>query len=311
MRPPAGYVLAALLALVAPAAHADGPTDASFVVFQPRRTVALSARVRTVVTEAAFPVGARVAKDDVLVRLDARRFEAERQRADESVRAIEALVRAHERAATRDPFAAKLQRAQAMVDAAAVQLRIQQRLYNERTSSELELSKATAELAVATADKEIVLEAKAQFEIERDRDTSTLAARLASDQAMARLALLDVEACALAAPFAGRIKRRFAEPGTSVEPGQVLVELIDDVALLAYVLVPSRELGGLSLGSPVAIQVAETGAVVAGELAEIGAAVEASSSTVRVGILVDNAGGTLRSGMRGRRVAPVAGDGSR
>ena len=134
------------------------------------------------------------------------------------------------------------------------------------TDYRLANDRARAALAVAEANR-----AHAQTEKERadnllktggitDRDH--LSAQVALQVAEAGLAQARAEAAIAAqqfartqvrAPFAGRIAKRFPDPGAMLAPGTPLFTLVDDSVLEFKAPVPSRDLAKVRIGAAVAL----------------------------------------------------------
>jgi RND family efflux transporter MFP subunit len=153
----------------------------------------------------------------------------------------------------------------------------------DETDYRLANDRARAALAVAEANR-----AHAQAEKERadsllktggitDRDH--LSAQVALQVGEASLAQAKAEAAIAAqqlartqvkAPFAGRIAKRFPDPGAMLAPGASLFTLVDDSVLEYKAPVPSRDFAKVKLGAPVELAIdALGGARVSGRIARI------------------------------------------
>jgi len=151
------------------------------------------------------------------------------------------------------------------------------------TDYRLTLDRVRAALAVAEANR-----AHAQTEKERadsllgtggitDRDH--LAAGVALQVAEAGLAQARAEAAIAAqqlartqvkAPFAGRVARRFPDPGAMLSPGTPLFTFVDDSVLEYEAPVPSRDFGKVRVGAPVELVIdAREGTRASGRIARI------------------------------------------
>jgi RND family efflux transporter MFP subunit len=166
----------------------------------------------------------------------------------------------------------------------------------DETDYRLAHDRARAALAVAEANR-----AHAQTERERadnlvetggitDRDHLT--AQVALQVADARLAQVRAEAAISAqqlartqvrAPFAGRVAKRFPDPGAMLAPGTPLFTLVDDSVLEFKAPVPSRDLAKVKLGASVELGIdALPGARVSGRIARIEPLVDERSRSFEV-----------------------------
>lgn len=119
----------------------------------------------------------------------------------------------------------------------------------------------------------------------RDAESESMAARLAE--------------CTVAAPFAGRVVEISARAEERVEPGRPVMVIIDDTRLEVEIVAPSGWLRWLAAGAAFSLAVDETGDIVAGEIARLGAEVDPVSQTVKLyGRLLDRPSGVL-AGMSG------------
>jgi RND family efflux transporter MFP subunit len=166
-------------------------------------------------------------------------------------------------------YRATLDKTSAQVKSAAAQLQSKENLLVDGGASVAEVETARMNLAVAKANKIIA---------ERD-----------------------LAACTIQAPFAGRVvKADHVNPHEYVQPGQELLEIVDDSVLRAQFLLPSTALARIRKGMPVRITVHETGETVPARISHIGAKVDPASSSVKVLAELDNEDRSLRGGMRGR-----------
>jgi RND family efflux transporter MFP subunit len=153
----------------------------------------------------------------------------------------------------------------------------------DETDYRLANDRARAAFAVAEANR-------AHAETEKERadnllktggitDRDHLAARVALQVAEAGVAQARAEAAIAAqqlartqvkAPFAGRVARRHPDAGAMLAPGTPLFTLVDDSVLEYKAPVPSRDLGKVRVGAPVALAIdALAGARVEGRIARV------------------------------------------
>lgn len=122
---------------------------------------------------------------------------------------------------------------------------------------------------------------------------------LATARANLILAQKEVDDCTLKAPYDGRVVRVLVNRYETVQPGQKLIEIVNDRVLRAQFLVPSAALKQIAKGASVSITVPEAELKVRGAITHIGAVVDPASSRVKVFAEIANPGRTIRAGMRG------------
>lgn len=106
--------------------------------------------------------------------------------------------------------------------------------------------------------------------------------------------------CAIAAPFSGRVAEQKVREQQYVQPGQVLLEIIDDSVLEVEFIMPSRWLAQVRAGSAVHIAVDETGRSYPARVLRMGARVDPVSQSVKVVAAIDGRPPELMAGMSGR-----------
>ena len=126
-------------------------------------------------------------------------------------------------------------------------------------------------------------------------------------QAAAQKARADVGAnqavlskCAIAAPFAGRVAEQKVREQQYVQPGQALLDILDDSVLELEFLVPSRWLSWLRVGGTFQVQIDETRKSYPAKFIRIGARVDPVSQSVKVAAAIDGQFKELIAGMSGR-----------
>ncbi len=149
-----------------------------------------------------------------------------------------------------------------------------------------QLRKSEAELAGAektyTANKRLKeLNSVGAIELE----TSQAAARrAAADVDMSRTLL---RKCQVAAPFSGRVAEQRAREQQFAQPGQPLLEIIDDSALELDFLAPSRWLVALKPGARFTVRIDETGRTYPASVVRTGARIDPVSQSIKVkGVIV-------------------------
>lgn len=131
-----------------------------------------------------------------------------------------------------------------------------------------------------------------------DVDLSHIAVGKAQAELAATRALL--AKCNVAAPFGGRIAEQKVREQQFVQPGQALLDIIDDSVLELEFLVPSRWLAWLRVGGSFSIQIDETGKTYPARFIRIGARVDPVSQSVKVAAAISGRFPELIAGMSGR-----------
>jgi RND family efflux transporter MFP subunit len=163
---------------------------------------------------------------------------------------------------------AQLQKALAEQEAAELTLQSNQRLAELRSVGQLELDLSRAAVG------------KARAEVGANRAV--------------------LGKCSVAAPFAGRVAEQRVREQQYVQPGQALLDIIDDSVLELEFLVPSHWLGWLRVGSKFQVQIDETRKSYPAKFIRIGARVDPVSQSVKVAAAIDGRFPELIAGMSGR-----------
>lgn len=158
-----------------------------------------------------------------------------------------------------------------------------------------------ARVALTTADKLAgvsrrlqEMNAAGQMEIE------TAQAEAAKARAKVNAGNAVVSKCAIAAPFAGRVVEIKVHEQQFIQPGQAVMEILDDSVLEVEFLAPSRWLTWLKPGRPLDIAIDETGRTYPARISRLGARVDALSQSVKVMAEINGAFPELLAGMSGR-----------
>ena len=106
--------------------------------------------------------------------------------------------------------------------------------------------------------------------------------------------------CSVAAPFAGRVAEQKVREQQYVQPGQALLDIIDDSVLELEFLVPSRWLAWLRSGGRFEVHIDETRKSYPARFIRIGARVDPVSQSVKVAAAIDGKFPELIAGMSGR-----------
>ena len=169
-----------------------------------------------------------------------------------------------------------------------------------------QLQKAQAELSGAqqthkTNERLAELNSVGQLEL----DLSKAALGKAKAEVGANQAVLSK--CSIAAPYSGRVAEQKVREQQYVQPGQALLDILDDSVLELEFLVPSAWLGWLRVGSGFQVEIDETRKTYPAKFIRIGARVDPVSQSVKVAAAIDGRFPELIAGMSGRvRVTPPA-----
>jgi RND family efflux transporter MFP subunit len=114
--------------------------------------------------------------------------------------------------------------------------------------------------------------------------------------------------CAVAAPFSGRVAEQKVREQQYVQPGQALLEILDDSVLELEFLVPSRWLAWVKQGYAFQVRIDETGKTYPAKVQRIGARVDPVSQSIKLSAAIDGRYPELIAGMSGRvALVPPAG----
>lgn len=163
---------------------------------------------------------------------------------------------------------AQLQKAQAELDGAAQTLKSNQRLAELNSVGQLELDLSRSAVGKARAE-------------------------VGANQAV-------LGKCGVSAPFSGRVAEQKVREQQYVQPGQALIDIIDDSVLELEFLVPSRWLSWLRVGGKFEVQIDETRKSYPAKFIRIGARVDPVSQSVKVAAAIDGKFPELIAGMSGR-----------
>lgn len=161
------------------------------------------------------------------------------------------------------------------------------------------LQKARAELSAAEhTDKANKRLAELNSIGQLEADLGRAALQKARAEVGAQQAMLGK--CSITAPFAGRVAEQKVREQQYVQPGQPLLDIIDDSVLELEFLVPSAWLGWLRTGQAFEVEIDETGQRYPARLTRIGARVDPVSQSVKVAAAIDERFPELIAGMSGR-----------
>lgn len=161
-----------------------------------------------------------------------------------------------------------------------------------------QLGKSQADLAAAektfAANKRLAeLNSVGSVEVETSQ---ALARKAAADVQMSRTLL---NKCVVGAPFSGRIAEQKAREQQYVQPGQPLLEILDDSSLELEFLVPSRWLIWLRPKTSFVVRIDETGRSYPATVLRTGARIDPVSQSVKVKGVIAGRFPDLLAGMSG------------
>ena len=97
-----------------------------------------------------------------------------------------------------------------------------------------------------------------------------------------KAAQVNVNGCTVRAPFSGRVVKKIVNEHENVFPNDQLLSLLDDSQLEIELIMPSKSLAWLKVGTGFEYAIDETGARYAAVVQDIGANVDPASQTVKV-----------------------------
>lgn len=106
--------------------------------------------------------------------------------------------------------------------------------------------------------------------------------------------------CVIPAPFAGRVAEQKAREQQYVQPGQPLLDILDDSVLELEFIVPSRWLAWLKPGHAFQVHIDETNKTYPAKVQRIGARVDPVSQSVKLSATISGRFPELIAGMSGR-----------
>lgn len=122
------------------------------------------------------------------------------------------------------------------------------------------------------------------------------------EKARADIALMSatLSKCRLAAPFGGRVAEQKVREQQYVQPGQAIMDILDDSTLELEFIVPSRWLVWLKAGSSFQVRIDETGKTYPARITRLGARIDPVSQSLKVAAVIDGSFPDLIAGMSGR-----------
>ena len=126
--------------------------------------------------------------------------------------------------------------------------------------------------------------------------------RAENDKNRAEVAQMEatISKCKVPAPFAGRVAEQKVREQQFVQPGQGLLDILDDSALELEFIAPSRWLQWLRPGYGFSVRIDETGKSYPARVQRLGARVDPVSQSIKVTAAIQGRFPELLAGMSGR-----------
>lgn len=106
--------------------------------------------------------------------------------------------------------------------------------------------------------------------------------------------------CVIHAPFGGRVADQKVREQQYVQPGQTLLEIIDDSVLELEFIVPSKWMAWIKPGYAFKVKIDETGKSYPARIQRIGARVDPVSQSIKLSAAIDGKFNDLIAGMSGQ-----------
>ncbi|HYM12326.1 MAG TPA: efflux RND transporter periplasmic adaptor subunit [Bryobacterales bacterium] len=250
-----------------------------------RYTAAIAAKIAASIVEIRAREGDRVTAGQTLIVLDKRDLEANLRRAEAGRAEAQDAI-----SETESAIAA----ARSNLELARVTHQRFADLLAKKSVSQQEFDESAARLQSAQAAVEMALSKRQQVEARRRQaEAEVVAANVAVGYA------------ALAAPFAGMVTERRADPGSLATPGTPLLLIEQQGNLRLEAAVDESRLALVRAGESVQVRLDGLGRTVAGRVAEIVPSVDPGTRTLTAKIDLPAVAG-LRAGMFGRAAFPAA-----
>lgn len=129
-------------------------------------------------------------------------------------------------------------------------------------------------------------------------------------KARAEVSLMNVSLskCHITAPFGGRVAEQRVREQQFVQPGQPMLDILDDSVLELEFLIPSRWLAWVKTGYAFQVAIDETGKSYPAKMLRIGARIDPVSQSIKVAAAINGSFPELIAGMSGKiALVPPAG----
>jgi RND family efflux transporter MFP subunit len=248
------------------------------------------ARVGAVVVRlgANYAVGRPVAKDEILVELDASDFRQQVEIAREAIRAIEAQVAVIETQARAARETAELVGREREI--AARDLERVENAAREGAAQAREVDLARAALIAASRAAVAAEDAVASIAPR----LQALAAQKAVEESRLKLAESSADRCLIRAPIAGTLQLAELEVGESVSPGQTIARVVDRTRIEVPLRIPASARSLAPVGARAEVVVRADGRRFDGEIVRV--APEDDPATRTATVFVEFTQGATREG---------------
>jgi len=261
-------------------------------VTQPKAIVTVSAEIGGTARVVPLAEGQAVKAGAVLVKIDTNtlpaRIEAAKAEIDAATTALDSAV-----AQARGTYAEQRAAAEAGLGVARQRLEIAEKLASQKFSSPVELAQLRADFENARmtlAQIDLAKNLNAEVDIAQNK------ARLAT--AKSNLAVLrdQLAKSTIKAPTGGWLETMHLERGEQIAAGAPAATILAMDELKIVVAVPQTNIGEVTVGDPVSINVAGAG-MRRGEVTKIASITTSATRTFDVEVTVPNPGRELRAGM--------------
>ena len=166
----------------------------------------------------------------------------------------------------------------------------------QETAARLKMAQAEASAARETLGVKRNLQ---KLDAAGDTEVTLARADVQRTAAAIEVARAQLAQCEIKAPFAGRVVKLHAKQHQSVNAGAPLLELVSEGPLKLRLNVPSRMLRTLKMGSPIDVDIMETGQTYPAEITAINARVDAVAQTIELEAHLKDTPPELLPGMSG------------
>ena len=249
------------------------------------RTARLSAQVsgEVLVLQAGLDVGTRVQEGDVLVEIDAREYQRHLERAESDLAAVESQreqLDVQERNLKRLIETAERELASMEWEHRQVESLYERGAAPRREFEQSQLAVERSRRTLQGLENELALLPTRRNELE---------AAIRNRRAEIEIAALQVARCEIRAPFSGEVTEKFVEVGERVQPGALLLSVLDPDIVEVPVKVPVSFRPFLEVGQSSQLFSSGSGRLEwSGSILRIAPAADAQTRTIEVFVRIDN-----------------------
>ncbi len=157
-----------------------------------------------------------------------------------------------------------------------------------------------AEAEVASAHATMLAKRKLQaYHSTSELEVLVASAALAKAQAEVNLVRAQIRNCTVLAPFSGAVSRMRIRTFETIAPGQPILEIVDNSSLRFQLHVPSHFLSFLQIGSRFDVKIDETDHTYPARVLAIGGRIDPASRTIEILATIDGVFKELVAGMSG------------